>query len=152
MNRAKSIPAALEAGGTKELKLSFRLTHAEAERLAERTRPGESPSKAAARILCEALTQTAIEDALRSLPALAAAAKALIDDVPGKLAAEVLERVATQSAGLISQKISDISAAQAARDDVNRLVAGRILGGIERIEGAQEVTATGVVAIKKLLS
>ena len=152
MKRTKSIQVAKETDGNKEVKLSFRLTQAEAERLAERTRPGESSSKAAARILSEALTQTSLEEALRSLPALAAAAKALIDDVPGKLAAEVLERVATQSAGLISQKISDISAAQAARDDVNRLVAGRILGGIERIEGAQEVTASGVVAIKKLLA
>lgn len=148
MKRTKSIQAVKEADGNKEVKLSFRLTQAEAERLAERTRPGESSSKAAARILSEALTQTSLEEALRSLPALAAAAKALIDDVPGKLAAEVLDRVATQSAGLISQKISDIAAAQASREDQQRLLAGKVLDGIGRIEAAQVKTAAAVVGIK----
>jgi hypothetical protein len=130
------------------IKLSFRCTEADAARLAERARAGESASATASRILRGALSQSAVEEALGSLPTLAFAAKALVDDVPAKLAAAVLEQVSARASALIDQKISDIAASQAGREDQQRLLIGALLEGIARIEASQGKTAAAVLDIK----
>ncbi len=133
-------------------KISFRITKSQADLLIERSRSGESPSKTAARVLANALLQSSLAEVLATLPELTAAAKALVEDVPGRLAEAILDKVSTKSAALISQKISDISSSQAARDEANRLVFSKILERLTVLEEQNRSMAKGVKSISQVIS
>jgi hypothetical protein len=133
-------------------KISFRITKSQAERLAERAHADESPSKTAVRVLTNALLQSSLAEVLATLPQLVDSTKALIEDVPGRLAEAMLEQISEKSASLINQKMADLTAAQAARDEANRRLMGKILEKLEAVEGQNRTLAQGVRSVVEAIS